>query len=132
MSTPTEAALIASKFINQTNRHVFLTGKAGTGKTTFLKHIIKNTHKKAAIVAPTGIAAINAGGTTLHSFFNLPFGSFVPVQNYVRSSNSYLQLNDRHTLLPAICHQKKNVNYPHQRLVSFYFLMDLLKNLSEN
>ncbi len=93
-----EAAAIAGKFINQTNRNVFLTGKAGTGKTTFLKHIIKHTHKKAAIVAPTGIAAINAGGTTIHSMFNIPFGSFVPVQNYTQRTNSYIQLTDRHTL----------------------------------
>ena len=71
-------AAYASKFINNTNRHVFLTGKAGTGKTTFLKHIIKHTYKNAVIVAPTGIAAINAGGVTIHSMFQLPFGTFVP------------------------------------------------------
>jgi len=93
-----EAALIASKFINQTNKHVFLTGKAGTGKTTFLKHIIQHTHKKAVIVAPTGIAAINAGGTTIHSMFQIPFGSFVPVQNYKQKGNSLIQLNDRSAL----------------------------------
>jgi hypothetical protein len=77
---------------------VFLTGKAGTGKTTFLKHIIKHTHKKAAIVAPTGIAAINAGGTTIHSLFHLPFGSFVPVQNLTKHSSN-VQLIDRSALL---------------------------------
>ncbi len=98
MSELIEGAIVASKFINQTNRHVFLTGKAGTGKTTFLKHIIKHTHKKAAIVAPTGIAAINAGGTTIHSMFNIPFGSFVPTQNYTQKNNSYIQVTDRHTL----------------------------------
>lgn len=98
MSEVIEGAIVASKFINQTNRHVFLTGKAGTGKTTFLKHIIKHTHKKAAIVAPTGIAAINAGGTTIHSMFNIPFGSFVPTQNYTQKNNSYIQVTDRHTL----------------------------------
>lgn len=97
-SSLSEAALIASKFINQTNKHVFLTGKAGTGKTTFLRHIIQNTHKKAAIVAPTGIAAINAGGSTIHSMFQIPFGSFVPVQNYQQHGNSYIQLNDRNSL----------------------------------
>src|SRR3954469_2386722 len=98
MSEASQAALIASRFINQTNRNVFLTGKAGTGKTTFLKHIIKHTHKKAAIVAPTGIAAINAGGTTIHSLFHLPFGSFVPVQNLARQSSN-AQLIDRTALL---------------------------------
>src|ERR1700748_1057056 len=69
---------LAVRFVNQTSRSVFLTGKAGTGKTTFLKHIRENSFKKMAVVAPTGVAAINAGGTTLHSFFQLPFGPFLP------------------------------------------------------
>ena len=73
-----QPAEIAAKFINQTSRHIFLTGKAGTGKTTFLKSIITKTHKKAVIVAPTGIAAINAAGVTIHSLFQLPFGTFIP------------------------------------------------------
>ncbi len=73
-----QPAEIAAKFINQTSRHIFLTGKAGTGKTTFLKNIITRTHKKAVIVAPTGIAAINAAGVTIHSLFQLPFGTFIP------------------------------------------------------
>jgi nucleoside-triphosphatase THEP1 len=71
-------AAIASRFINNTGKNIFLTGKAGTGKTTFLKYIIKNTYKNAVIVAPTGIAAINAGGVTIHSLFQLPFGAFIP------------------------------------------------------
>lgn len=66
------------QFINQTNRSVFLTGKAGTGKTTLLKEIIKTTHKNTVVVAPTGIAALNAGGVTIHSMFQLPFGGFLP------------------------------------------------------
>lgn len=69
---------LASRYINSTARHIFLTGKAGTGKTTFLKKIIHDTHKKAIVAAPTGIAAINAGGITLHSLFQLPFASFIP------------------------------------------------------
>ncbi|RBL89659.1 helix-turn-helix domain-containing protein [Chitinophaga flava] len=69
---------LAADFINQTNRHVFLTGKAGTGKTTFLKHIKEQTKKNTVVVAPTGVAAINAGGVTMHSFFQLPFGPFIP------------------------------------------------------
>jgi hypothetical protein len=69
---------IASEFVHHTNKNIFLTGKAGTGKTTFL-HGLKNTlHKRMAIVAPTGVAAINAGGVTIHSFFQLPFGPHVP------------------------------------------------------
>lgn len=66
------------QFINQTHRSVFLTGKAGTGKTTILKEIIRTTHKNTAVVAPTGIAALNAGGVTIHSMFQLPFGGFIP------------------------------------------------------
>lgn len=73
-----DPAAIASRFINQTGCHIFLTGKAGTGKTTFLKKIVGYTHKKVLVAAPTGIAAINAGGVTLHSLFQLPFGAFVP------------------------------------------------------
>jgi hypothetical protein len=66
------------KFINQTHQSLFLTGKAGTGKTTLLKEIIKTTHKNTVVVAPTGIAALNAGGVTIHSMFQLPFGGFIP------------------------------------------------------
>ncbi|HYE53487.1 MAG TPA: AAA family ATPase, partial [Chitinophagaceae bacterium] len=68
----------AVAFVNQTNSHLFLTGKAGTGKTTFLRYIRDNCFKKTAIVAPTGVAAINAGGVTIHSFFQLPMGAFLP------------------------------------------------------
>jgi uncharacterized protein YpbB/plastocyanin len=66
------------RFINQTNHSVFLTGKAGTGKTTLLKKIIDSTHKNTVVIAPTGIAALNAGGVTIHSFFQMPFAAFIP------------------------------------------------------
>ena len=69
---------LAVQFVTQTVQPIFLTGRAGTGKTTFLKYIRENGFKKMAVVAPTGVAAINAGGTTLHSFFQLPFGPFLP------------------------------------------------------
>jgi nucleoside-triphosphatase THEP1 len=88
------AALLASKFINHTQKNIFLTGKAGTGKTTFLKHIVKHTHKKSIIVAPTGIAAINAGGVTIHSLFQLPFGAYVPVNQTNTSQHVSLKIND--------------------------------------
>jgi hypothetical protein len=78
MSELNEIAELAAKYVNTTNRHIFLTGKAGTGKTTFLKYIIDHTYKNAVVAAPTGIAAINAGGVTLHSLLQLPFGTFVP------------------------------------------------------
>lgn len=71
-------ARITADYINTTDRHIFLTGKAGTGKTTFLKHIVAHTHKKTVVAAPTGIAAINAEGVTLHSLLQLPFGAFIP------------------------------------------------------
>ena len=73
---------LAASFVNYTNRHLFLTGRAGTGKTTFLRHIVATTGKKAVVVAPTGVAAINAGGVTMHSFFQLPFGPFLPVRGH--------------------------------------------------
>ena len=73
-----DAAELAANYVNTTNRHIFLTGKAGTGKTTFLRNIIRNTYKNAAVAAPTGIAAINAEGVTLHSLLQLPFGTFIP------------------------------------------------------
>jgi hypothetical protein len=69
---------LASDFINHTARSVFLTGKAGTGKTTFLRHIRNVTNKNAVVVAPTGVAAINAGGMTIHSFFQIPPAVFLP------------------------------------------------------
>ena len=71
---------LATAFVTQTSRHLFLTGKAGTGKTTFLKNVINNAKKKTVIVAPTGVAAVNAGGVTVHSFFQLPLGYFLPVR----------------------------------------------------
>ncbi|GAF04275.1 ATP-dependent DNA helicase [Saccharicrinis fermentans] len=68
----------ALKLVEYTNRSVFLTGKAGTGKSTFLKYICAKTNKKHVVVAPTGIAAINAGGQTMHSFFKIPFRPILP------------------------------------------------------
>jgi energy-coupling factor transporter ATP-binding protein EcfA2 len=90
---------LASKFINNTNRHVFLTGKAGTGKTTFLKYIIHHTFKNVVVAAPTGIAAINAGGVTLHSLFLLPFGSFVPTNDNAPAFSEHLKINNKNSLL---------------------------------
>ena len=65
-------------FVENTGRSIFLTGKAGTGKTTFLKTIVEKSRKRPIVVAPTGVAAINAGGVTIHSFFQLPFTPYVP------------------------------------------------------
>ena len=67
-----------NRFVQNTDVHIFLTGKAGTGKTTFLRNLALKSYKRMVIVAPTGVAAINAGGVTIHSFFQLPFGPIVP------------------------------------------------------
>lgn len=72
---------LAFDFVQYTGKHIFLTGKAGTGKTTFLHQLKRNSPKRMVVVAPTGVAAINAGGVTIHSFFQLPFGPFLPTEN---------------------------------------------------
>lgn len=91
-------AALAARFVNSTNRHVFLTGKAGTGKTTFLHRLAARTHKRHIVVAPTGIAALNAGGVTIHSQFLLPFGSFVPERRLPADVGEYGRFHDRDTL----------------------------------
>lgn len=85
----------ALQIINFTHRSLFLTGKAGTGKSTFLRYIANTTKKKHIILAPTGIAAINAGGTTLHSFFKLPFYPLLPddVKFSIRNIRNTLKYN---------------------------------------
>jgi predicted NACHT family NTPase len=74
---------LAYRFVTETNENIFLTGKAGTGKTTFLKYLQNNCTKNIITAAPTGVAAINAGGVTLHSLFQLPFHPFCqqPITN---------------------------------------------------
>jgi len=69
---------LAWNFVINTNRNIFLTGKAGTGKTTFLHKLKREANKRMVVVAPTGVAAINAKGVTIHSFFQLPFGPILP------------------------------------------------------
>ncbi len=78
MSKPNEQINLANDFVRYTGKNIFLTGKAGTGKTTFLHNLRKKTSKRMVVVAPTGVAAINAGGMTIHSFFQMPFGPIVP------------------------------------------------------
>lgn len=77
--TITDEMAKAIELIEKTNQHVFITGKAGTGKTTFLRHIVKNLEKRFVIAASTGIAAINAGGVTLHSLLRIPLGALSPM-----------------------------------------------------
>lgn len=98
-STSEKTMLPNETFVNQklqfvedlvlhTDAHIFLTGKAGTGKTTFLKSLPSKTHKRMVVVAPTGVAAINAGGQTIHSFFQLPFGPQLPEGVHIQSSQN--------------------------------------------
>lgn len=80
---------LAWQLVQDTGCNVFLTGKAGTGKTTFLRELVKKTHKRNVVLAPTGIAAINARGATLHSFFQLPFGPYIPGTDPRTSERNY-------------------------------------------
>ena len=73
---------LAWQFIENTGTHLFLTGKAGTGKTTFLRRLKQESPKRMVVLAPTGIAAINAGGVTIHSFFQIPFAPYVPESSF--------------------------------------------------
>jgi len=98
METVSEAAAYTLKFINQTQRSIFLTGKAGTGKTTLLKEIIRSTHKNVVVVAPTGIAALNAGGVTIHSMFQLPLGGFIPANNVDAQITDRVKFETKDTL----------------------------------
>lgn len=84
---------LANNFVQHTNRNIFLTGKAGTGKTTFLHQLKKTSHKRMAVVAPTGVAAINAGGVTIHSLFQLPFGPYIPQENSFQNDQFKKQFN---------------------------------------
>jgi hypothetical protein len=81
---------LAHQFIQDTGQNIFLTGKAGTGKTTFLKTLRQQTPKRMIVVAPTGVAAINAGGVTIHSFFQMPFGPHLPLQITRGGNNTHL------------------------------------------
>ncbi|MGB0884877.1 MAG: helix-turn-helix domain-containing protein [Chitinophagales bacterium] len=80
---------LAWNFVEKTNRNIFLTGKAGTGKTTFLRKIKAESNKRMIVVAPTGVAAINARGVTIHSFFQLPFGPIIPGAQQQKSAYKF-------------------------------------------
>lgn len=87
IDTTNEEFQKALQIINYTRRSLFLTGKAGTGKSTFLRYICQHTKKKHIVLAPTGIAAINAGGSTLHSFFKIPFHPLIPTDSRFSNRN---------------------------------------------
>lgn len=90
---------LAYRFVTETNENIFLTGKAGTGKTTFLKYLKQQTYKNMIVAAPTGVAAINAGGITLHSLFQLPFHPFLPTKNSRQELLDKLKFNRQKQLL---------------------------------
>jgi len=98
MESVSAAAQYTLQFINQTNKSLFLTGKAGTGKTTLLKEIIATTHKNTVVVAPTGIAALNANGVTIHSLFQLPFAAFIPNDQPLVHFSNFVKFENRDSL----------------------------------
>lgn len=98
---------LATKCINQTNQSLFLTGKAGTGKTTFLRNIVQYTHKKTLVVAPTGVAAINAGGVTIHFLFQLPFGLFLPTNTSKEVINEQTKVNNKSSIIKNLLMQER-------------------------
>ncbi len=84
---------LAWDFVEKTDRNIFLTGKAGTGKTTFLHNLKLNSLKRLVVVAPTGVAAINAKGVTIHSFFQVPFGPIIPGSTFSNNSKSQFRFS---------------------------------------
>ena len=94
--------LLAGELVNETGRTLFLTGKAGTGKTTFLKYIREHCPKQIAVVAPTGVAAIQAGGVTIHSFFQVPPGVFLPVPQLSGQTDGSQEVHSRQSLLAKL------------------------------
>lgn len=84
---------LAWKIVETTGANLFLTGKAGTGKTTFLKNLRKHSSKRMVVLAPTGIAAINAGGVTIHSFFQLPLSPYLPGTTFDRGDKKYFKFS---------------------------------------
>ena len=84
---------LAFNFLQYTNQNIFLTGKAGTGKTTFLRNLKQLSPKRMVVVAPTGVAAINAGGVTIHSFFQMPFGPHIPQDPELQRQTGFSPVN---------------------------------------
>ncbi len=94
-----DALRTAWEFVENTGHSIFLTGKAGTGKTTFLHTVVERSRKRSIVVAPTGVAAINAGGVTIHSFFQLPLSPYIPG---VRSQQRFNFSNEKRRLIASL------------------------------
>ncbi len=108
-STDNSQLKLAYDFIESTSQNLFLTGKAGTGKTTFLKELKQKSPKRIVVVAPTGVAAINAGGVTIHSFFQLSFGPQIPRQYSAEYSEYSVNLSRRDEVFTRVSRDKKNI-----------------------
>ncbi|MCM1439764.1 MAG: AAA family ATPase [Roseburia sp.] len=94
---------LARRIVEETGTNLFLTGKAGTGKTTFLRRLREESGKRMVVLAPTGVAAINAGGMTLHSFFQLPFSPFIPGKGFVGEEKTFLRVSkEKHRLIASL------------------------------
>ncbi len=102
MSIQNPELQLAEAFVQHTNCNIFLTGKAGTGKTTFLQSIKTQTNKRIIITAPTGVAAINAGGVTLHSFFQLPFGPYTPGTDPFSRQNQHRVSKEKRNIIKSL------------------------------
>ena len=100
--TDNQALRLAFDIVETTDTHLFLTGRAGTGKTTFLRELRKATKKRMAVLAPTGIAAMNAHGVTLHSFFQLPFGPYVPGATLSGDNKRYTMTKQKIALIKSV------------------------------
>lgn len=93
---------LARRIVENTSSNLFLTGKAGTGKTTFLRKLQQETFKRMVILAPTGVAAINAGGMTIHSFFQFSFSPFIPGQGFAKKDSSFRFSKDKARLIRSL------------------------------
>lgn len=94
---------LARRIVEETGANLFLTGKAGTGKTTFLRRLRETTSKRMVVLAPTGVAAINAGGMTLHSFFQLPFSAFIPGKGFIGEEKKFYRMSrDKRRLIACL------------------------------
>lgn len=94
---------LAMRMVEETGANLFLTGRAGTGKTTFLKKLRETSSKRMVVLAPTGVAAINAGGNTIHSFFQLPFSPYIPGKGFAANDRKYLNVSrQKHKLISSL------------------------------
>ncbi len=102
MDIPNPELRLANDFLRYTSHNIFLTGKAGTGKTTFLRDLKASSPKQMVVTAPTGVAAINAGGVTLHSFFQLPFGPFLPDGDARRQTKEHRLSREKRNIINSM------------------------------